>query len=489
MKRNINNKISGKSLTGLTAAAFVLCLSGALSTEAAARSGNEVILQASGSEAVLEVYFPEAADGTASMQISLNIGSEGNVNAEFIPDGGIAAKITESRYQKDSGVLNIYLAGTESLFSEDGHLTLGSVRVASDGGQTQASVSVVSDSVKFVKNGELVSPSGDIAYPSAVSVTVSGEPYQSDSSSVSPSSPAAPSSPSSTSAPSSPAAPTGSWNNTWNFPDVWGGTANGGSGSTPTPAVTPSAADNGAEEISDDSYFLDLPDGSSPDYGNTPNITDTPDTAPVNGENYHNYNDDSAGTPESAPRPADTSALVNALARAGEYGSAGYTDSSYEALAAAVANGEKVLADPYALQTDIDNAVLSIENAIGMLTVKNDVPSGAAGYSESKGIVSGLASVTPVTPDENSGALIPTKENLSPAPQIADIGDTDDVPLPRTDKTAVSSVTAKTVSEKNTSGVWIAVTAAAALAAVIAVTVGLKLKTKGLGKNFKKWHL
>ncbi|MDE5576893.1 MAG: hypothetical protein K2J11_05865, partial [Oscillospiraceae bacterium] len=44
---------------------------------------------------------------------------------------------------------------------------------------------------------------------------------------------------------------------------------------------------------------------------------------------------------------------------------------------------KETLSDPNATQDDIDEALLNVENAIGMLSFRNDIPSGAEGYGES----------------------------------------------------------------------------------------------------------
>ncbi|MDE6746747.1 MAG: hypothetical protein K2J72_08930, partial [Oscillospiraceae bacterium] len=63
---------------------------------------------------------------------------------------------------------------------------------------------------------------------------------------------------------------------------------------------------------------------------------------------------------------------------------------SYADLEEAVNKANEIISDPYATQDEIDEALLNVENAIGMLRPRNDVPSGAEGYSENKaGMVGG----------------------------------------------------------------------------------------------------
>ncbi|MDE5576804.1 MAG: hypothetical protein K2J11_05415 [Oscillospiraceae bacterium] len=98
----------------LSAAALIICCIMPLTISASAAEVNEIKLEANGSEASLELYFPQAAaEGIASMQMSVYVAANSDsVDLEFIPDSGLAAKIVESRYQSDTGMLNIYLAGT-----------------------------------------------------------------------------------------------------------------------------------------------------------------------------------------------------------------------------------------------------------------------------------------------------------------------------------------------------------------------------------------
>lgn len=86
-----------------------------LTLNAYAAESNEIRLESNGGEAVLELYFPQAAaEEIASMQVSVSVkANSDSVDLEFIPDSGLSSKIVESRYKNDTGILNIYLAGTE----------------------------------------------------------------------------------------------------------------------------------------------------------------------------------------------------------------------------------------------------------------------------------------------------------------------------------------------------------------------------------------
>lgn len=161
----------------LSAIAVILCCMIAMTITASAAANNKTELKASGSEAQLILDFPQAAaEEIASMQISLSVTTNSkSAEIEFIPDSNLAAKITESRYHSDTGILNIYLAGTEALFSESSPLTVGKVKIS--GNSVSAAVEIVKDSVKFVRGGELIEGEnlttayGDIVYPDSVTIT------------------------------------------------------------------------------------------------------------------------------------------------------------------------------------------------------------------------------------------------------------------------------------------------------------------------------
>ncbi|MDE5858922.1 MAG: hypothetical protein K2H23_00795, partial [Oscillospiraceae bacterium] len=166
---------SGIMKKTLSAAALIICCVMPLTISASA-ANNEIKLEANGSEASLELYFPQAAaEEIASMQISVYVAANSDsVDLEFIPDSSLSSKIVESRYQSDTGTLNIYLAGTEALFSSSGYTKVGRIRISTSASSAaSASVEVVKDSVRFVRSGELISPDSDTDYPAAVNITTS----------------------------------------------------------------------------------------------------------------------------------------------------------------------------------------------------------------------------------------------------------------------------------------------------------------------------
>lgn len=314
----------------LCAAAVIICCIMPTAISASAAEVNEIKLEANGSEASLELYFPQAAaEGIASMQMSVYVTANSDSAAlEFIPDSGLSAKIVESRYQSDTGTLNIYLAGTEALFSSYGSTKVGTIKIsASDSSAASAAVEVVKDSVRFVRSGELVSPDSDTDYPASVIITAAGQ-----------ASPVTPD-------PVYPNYPTGNY-----FPNIY---------------------------VSTDIYS---------------NRNDTDETRrPVNDGGYTEPDAESGGydavlededTIGENPNPPDTSALSDALSRADGYRKTDYTDGSYDELKEAEDKAKELISDPNATQDDIDEALLNVENAIGMLNYRNDIPSGAEGYGK-----------------------------------------------------------------------------------------------------------
>ncbi|MDE7194445.1 MAG: hypothetical protein K2O14_10790 [Oscillospiraceae bacterium] len=157
--------------------AAILCCIMALTVGAYAAAVNKIELKASGSEAKITIDFPQAAaEEIASMQISLNVKvNSDKAEIEFIPDDGLSSKIAESRYHSDTGVLNIYLAGSEPLFVGSAPLSVGTVKIS--GSAVSATVSIAEGSVKFVRGGELIKGEeltdtyGEITYPEYVTVT------------------------------------------------------------------------------------------------------------------------------------------------------------------------------------------------------------------------------------------------------------------------------------------------------------------------------
>lgn len=103
------------------------------------------------------VVLPQAArEGISSLGFSLSVEPSGEAAAEFLFNGNMA-EILEYRYDKSTGKLNVYVAGTEALFAEGtDSLTVGEVVVRDGSGrETAAEVSFVEGSLQYVHGAEL----------------------------------------------------------------------------------------------------------------------------------------------------------------------------------------------------------------------------------------------------------------------------------------------------------------------------------------------
>lgn len=326
--------------------AVLLCCITALGTGAFAVTANQSVeLNAKGSEAELVMDFPQAAaEQIASMQISFDISSSDGAAVEFIPDSGLNAKIVESRYHYDTGIFTVYLAGTKALFS-DAPLKVGKIRI--NGSSVSARVDVKQGSIKFVRGSELVEPVGDVLYPASATITTGGSSVTPPwSSSTYPSS----SDPSSSSASS----------------DTSGTSTSSSISDTSTPTST--------SDTSTSSSTSDTPSASSssdmPTYPDTSTTVSTPDSSEF------------SDVPVVVPvEPADTSSLANAVERASGYKRADYTEESYAALLDALSKANAVLANTGSTQDEIDEALLILENAIGMLTANGGTSSSSSDSS------------------------------------------------------------------------------------------------------------
>lgn len=311
-------------------AAVILCCIFALSLTVSAAAGNKIELKAGGSEAQLILDFPQAAaEETASLQISLSVTTDSDgARIEFVPDSELAAKITESRYHSDTGILNIYLAGTEALFSASKPLTVGKVTIS--GGSCSAVVEVVEDSVRFVRGGEVVKAEGEIDYPAPVSISASGA---SDNPGI-------------------------------GLPD----TGNSGFGVPPVTSASEeiSVQPPPAETTSSDSPVSSVTDApvqiTSFDNSNTapPESSVPPESSAPSGSN---------GSFPPSKEAADVSALSEALSIADGLDKGRYTKSSLAAVTEAADRARALLSDPSVTREDIDEALLELENAIGMLEI------------------------------------------------------------------------------------------------------------------------
>lgn len=138
--------------------------------------------------ASIEIEIPQAyGEKVSSIQFSLAVAEQNGEPADtgllekietisFLPSVSVSsrAKICEPRYNRDTGVLNVYIAGTEPLFSEEDTLTVGTVgAVYREGESGDLFLKPLADSLKVVKGTVLKTIEDDEI---AVRISVLSEP-------------------------------------------------------------------------------------------------------------------------------------------------------------------------------------------------------------------------------------------------------------------------------------------------------------------------
>ena len=157
-----------KNSLGIIMAVFIFI---AMLPQQALAADNETPLRLqAGQSAFLEAELSQAnGEKNSSLQISLEVTSQDGTsentsvlekieNLSFSPDETIAskAKICEYRYHKNTGVLDIYIAGTQPLFSAEDKLTVGKVTATGkDGNGVDVYIKMVTDSFKVVRGNDL----------------------------------------------------------------------------------------------------------------------------------------------------------------------------------------------------------------------------------------------------------------------------------------------------------------------------------------------
>ena len=133
-----------------------------------------VTLTTTGSGASAVLSWPE---GTEKEIRSLQLGfqAEGAQQAElsFEFDAAIGSRIKEYRYQKDTGLLTLYISGSENLHTGDS-LTLGEIKASVKEGSVTFSLRAVPDSLKLV-NAASDMQSVELGAVNQVELTASGE--------------------------------------------------------------------------------------------------------------------------------------------------------------------------------------------------------------------------------------------------------------------------------------------------------------------------
>lgn len=322
--------ILGISVTVIAAVAFIALLP----LQAFFSGDGELQKLSDGDTVSIEVEVPQAAgEQVSSLQLSLALSNkdgspadasvlENIQNLSFAPDEAVTSKteVWEERYHEDTGILDIYIAGTESLFSEEDKLAVGSLS-AEIGAADDVYIKVVEDSFKIVKGISLETVSDE---QDAVMFTSKAQtPVDTDTPG--------------TTNPTSTVAPTDSPQDT----DI--------------PQNTDNPQDTNKPQNTDGSVTTEEPQGTL-----TPPVSSETNTPPVvDGPNG------SDGTIN------DSSKLREALEVAATLQESDYTSDSYNALKKAVEEGRTVLANPNSTQEELDAAADNIYNAIGMLVRVN----------------------------------------------------------------------------------------------------------------------
>lgn len=112
---------------------------------------DNVLLRSNGNRASVVLEAGELKDEVVSLQISFQVelkaGDSQKNQIAFEFDKGITSAVKQYRYHKDTGTLNVYVAGKEDL-CQDGELSLGSIVLSSDYEHgASASVQVVDQSL------------------------------------------------------------------------------------------------------------------------------------------------------------------------------------------------------------------------------------------------------------------------------------------------------------------------------------------------------
>lgn len=315
----------------------------------AAQKGRVCLEVKENNTADVSVIVPEAAgEQVSSLQLGLQItDQDGNSVGQEVLDQIESpafvwrqeilanAKITEQRYQRETGILRLYISGAEPLFTAEGEdrdtLALGTVTAAVKDEESLGMtiyMSMAADSLKIVRGEEAVPV--PVSAMEAVPI-ISGK------------TPAQPPSP--------------------GDKDEKPGEENPGDGEERPGEENPGDGNGNPGDEDENPGEEEKPgeDSQNPGNGNPPN----PGTS-------GNGSGNSGGT--SNQPGTDKSKLREILDLAAGYRETDYTWESYRLLKQAVREGRAVLDDPNAAQEEVDRAIQAIQNAIGAL-----VPAAAAG--------------------------------------------------------------------------------------------------------------
>lgn len=197
-----------KDILGMIMAVFIFIA--ILPGQVLAADNEKPVRLKEGESAVIEAELSQAyEEKISSLQFSIQVtGEDGNPAEQdvlekietltFSPNQEVTskAKICDQRYHKETGVLDIYIAGTEPLFGAENKLTVGTVTATDKtGGKTDVFIQVAQDSFRVVKGNGLETITGD---EDSVYIVAAQKPVK----------PEEPQEPDSTQKPQEPAGPT-----------------------------------------------------------------------------------------------------------------------------------------------------------------------------------------------------------------------------------------------------------------------------------------
>ena len=282
----------------------------------------------------VRLILPKAAgEKTASLQLSVEVKSAGSgeiddVAFKFAEIVDKRAKVAEFRYHKDTGLLNLYVAGTEALYKDnEDTLTLGTI-TAKD--QNAADVSVKAG----VPKNALTLAEGTESR--IVDLADNSDTQQGGSD------------PGTSGDGNTPGTPGDGTNP---------GGADGNTPGTPGDGTNPGGADGNIPGTPGDGTN---PGGAD---GNTPGILgDGTNPGGADGNTPGNGDGSSSGTGQTIDKK-----LKDTLKKADSYPKDKYTSKSYKALEKAKKKAQQVLNDPNATEEEKEAALRDLENAIGAL--------------------------------------------------------------------------------------------------------------------------
>jgi len=265
----------------------------------------------------VRLILPKAAgEKTASLQLSVEVKSAGSgeiddVAFKFAEIVDKRAKVTEFRYHKDTGLLNLYVAGTEALYKDnEDTLTLGTI-TAKD--QNAADVSVKAG----VPKNALTLAEGTESR--IVDLADNSDTQQGGSDP--------------------------------------GTSGDGNTPGTPGDGTNPGGSDGNTPGTPGDGTNLGGSDGNTPGTpGDGTNPGGSDGNTPGNGDGS------SSGTGQTIDKK-----LKDTLKKADSYPKDKYTSKSYKALEKAKKKAQQVLNDPNATEEEKEAALRDLENAIGAL--------------------------------------------------------------------------------------------------------------------------